>query len=139
LETLSLAGDDYMAALAEVRTLNAADVEADPSTAGSHSALRDYLRRHRIHALLDAPVMLEGKLVGVICHESIDRADMVAGETTFAASMGDYVAMATRSCAGSAPRRKSSTCCCTTPPPACPTAITWWNWSRSAGQAARCE
>jgi hypothetical protein len=35
LETLSLARDDYMAALAEVRTLSSADVEADPSTAGS--------------------------------------------------------------------------------------------------------
>ncbi|HEY5613033.1 MAG TPA: sensor domain-containing phosphodiesterase [Lysobacter sp.] len=95
LETLSLAGDDYMAALEDVRTLDASQVEADPSTAGSHSALRDYLRRHRIHALLDAPVTLEGRVVGVICHESLDRARQWSmDETTFAASMGDYVAMA---------------------------------------------
>lgn len=95
LETLSLEDDDYMAALEDVRTLNAVDVESDPSTAGSHSALRDYLRRHGVHALLDAPVFVEGELLGVICHESIDRSRMWSQEEiTFAASMGDYVAMA---------------------------------------------
>ena len=95
LETLSLEGDDYMAALEHVRTLDACEVEADPSTAGSHSALRDYLRRHRVHALLDAPVMVEGQLIGVICHESTDpERQWTQEEITFAASMGDYVAMA---------------------------------------------
>src|SRR3970282_1438023 len=95
LETLSLAGDDYMAALEDVRTLDRSEAEAAPSAASSHSALRDCLRRHRVHALLDAPVMLEGKLVGVICHESIDRARQWSSEeAAFAASMGDYVAMA---------------------------------------------
>ena len=95
LETLSLEGDDYMAALEDVRTLDATEVEADPSTAGSHSALRDYLRRHRVHALLDAPVRVEGTLIGVVCHESVDRSRQWSPEeTTFAASMGDYVAMA---------------------------------------------
>ncbi|MHB8911378.1 MAG: putative bifunctional diguanylate cyclase/phosphodiesterase [Lysobacter sp.] len=95
LETLSLEGDDYMRALEDVRTLNAAEIEADPGTAGSHSALRDYLRRHRVHALLDAPVFVEGTLIGVICHETIDPSRQWSQEeTTFAASMGDYVAMA---------------------------------------------
>lgn len=95
LETLSLQDDDYMAALQEVRTLNAADFEAAPVTARSHSALRDYVGRHRIHALLDAPAFVEGQLQGVICHESVgrDRA-WTQEEITFAASMGDYVAMA---------------------------------------------
>ncbi len=95
LETLSLEGDDYMAALEEVRTLDANEVEADPSTSSSHSALREYLRRHRIHALLDAPVMVEGKVLGVICHENVGRSRRWSPEeTTFAASMGDFVAMA---------------------------------------------
>ena len=95
LETLSLEGDDYMAELEDVRTLDASDVEADLGTAGSHSALRDYLRRHRIHALLDAPIRVEGELIGVVCHESVDRSRQWSPEeTTFAASMGDYVAMA---------------------------------------------
>ncbi len=100
LETLSLAGNDYMVALDGVRTLNAADVEAEAEAeaaqnmAGSHSVLRDYLRRHGIHSLLDAPVLVEGELVGVICHESTDQSRKWSSEeTTFAASMGDYVGM----------------------------------------------
>ena len=95
LETLSLDGDDYMAALKDVRTFDATEVESDPGTAGSHSALRDYLQRHRIHALLDAPAFIAGEMQGVVCHESIDRSRTWSQEEiTFAASMGDYVAMA---------------------------------------------
>lgn len=95
LETLSLEGDDYMVALEDVRTLDAADVEARALTAGSHGALRDYLRRHRIRGLLDAPVRVEGELQGVVSHESIDREQRwMHQELTFAASMGDYVSMA---------------------------------------------
>lgn len=95
LETLSLDGDDYMAALKEVRTFEAADVATVNGGFRSHSALRDYLQRHRIHAVLDAPAFLEGSLQGVICHESVDRVRVWSREEiTFAASMGDYVAMA---------------------------------------------
>ncbi len=95
LETLSLQDDDYMAALQEVRTLDAADFEGNPGTARSHGALRDYVRRHRINALLDAPACINGQLQGLICHESIDRnRAWTQEEITFAASMGDYVAMA---------------------------------------------
>jgi len=95
LETLSLEGDDYMAALLEVRTLDADQFGSDPDTAGSHHALREYLDRHRIRTLLDAPACIEGELLGVICHESVDRCRVWSQEeATFAASMGDYVAMA---------------------------------------------
>src|SRR3970040_23869 len=41
LETLSLAGDDYMAALEDVRTLDASEVEAHTSADSYHSELRD--------------------------------------------------------------------------------------------------
>lgn len=97
LETLPLDDDDYMAALKELRTFEAIEVdgsaEADAQT--THSALRDYLQRHRIHALLDAPAYIEGELQGVVCHESINRVrKWTPEEITFAASMGDYVAMA---------------------------------------------
>lgn len=92
-EVLPLAGD-YAQALHEVRAIDAADVEADASDAAFMGALRQYLRRHRIQALLDAPVRIEGKLLGVICHESVDRRQWTAEEATFAASMGDYLAMA---------------------------------------------
>lgn len=95
LEVLSLEGDDYIAALQEVRAFDAVDVDTHPVTAGSHAALRDYLRQRRIHALLDAPAFVDGKLQAVLCHESIDRLrQWTPEEVTFAASMGDYVAMA---------------------------------------------
>ncbi|MBW8367667.1 MAG: GAF domain-containing protein, partial [Arenimonas sp.] len=95
LEVLSLEGDDYIAALADVRTFETSEIQDEPAAANSHQALRDYLQRHRIHAVLDAPAFVGGELHGVICHESIQGARIWSREeTTFAASMGDYVAMA---------------------------------------------
>ncbi|WP_158238392.1 MULTISPECIES: putative bifunctional diguanylate cyclase/phosphodiesterase [Luteimonas] len=95
LETLPLDEDDYIASLEDVRTLEVTDLEADAALGRSHLALRDYLQRHRIHGLLDAPAFVGGELQGVICHESILRVrTWTREETTFAASMGDYVAMA---------------------------------------------
>lgn len=94
LETLSLEGDDYMAALQDVRTLDATDIEAEDDTT-SYYALRDYLRRHRIRNLLDAPACIEGELLAVVSHESIDRLRRwTQEEVTFAASIGDFIAMA---------------------------------------------
>ncbi|HRQ63841.1 MAG TPA: GGDEF and EAL domain-containing protein [Xanthomonadaceae bacterium] len=94
-DRLSLDGDDYMAALKDVRALDTSDFDATPITAPSHFALRDYLQRHRIHALLDAPAWVEGELLGLISHECIDRSrDWKPEEVTFAGSMGDYVSMA---------------------------------------------
>ena len=95
LEVLSLEGDDYIAALQTVRAFEATDIDSHPVTAGSHTALREYLRHRRIHALLDAPAFVGGKLQAVLCHESVDRLrQWTPEEVTFAASMGDYVAMA---------------------------------------------
>src|SRR3970282_1471059 len=62
---------------------------------GADSPLRDYLQLRRIQAMLIAPAYFEDVLQGVICHESIDRVrKWTQEEITFAASMGDYVAMA---------------------------------------------
>ena len=95
LDKLSLDGDDYMAALKDVRALDTSDFDAAPTSAPSYFALRDYLQRHRIHALLDAPAWVDGELLGLISHECIDRhRDWTPEEVTFAASMGDYVSMA---------------------------------------------
>lgn len=94
-ETLSLEGDDYMASLEDVRTFDAADLDADPGVADSHGALRDYLRRHGIQAMLDAPARVAGELQAVICHESVNHPrSWSREEVTFAASMGDCLAMA---------------------------------------------
>ena len=95
LESLSLEGDDYVAGFEHVRAIDAADVRLHPSTASSLSELRTYLERHGIHALLDAPVRVEGEMIGVICHESTDGPRLWShDEITFAGSMGDFVAMA---------------------------------------------
>ena len=93
LETLPMDGE-YVDFLQVVRAIDAADVHLDPSTATSHGALRDYLHRHDICSLLDAPVRLEGELVGVICHEQVGTVrTWTPEEVAFAGSMGDYVAM----------------------------------------------
>jgi diguanylate cyclase (GGDEF)-like protein len=95
LESLSLEGDDYVGGFEGVRALDAADVRLHPSTASSLSELRSYLERHGIHALLDAPVRVEGELLGVICHECTAGPRIWShDEITFAGSMGDFVAMA---------------------------------------------
>jgi EAL domain-containing protein (putative c-di-GMP-specific phosphodiesterase class I)/GGDEF domain-containing protein len=86
---------DYAEALADVRTfetleVETADVDADPAV-----GLRAYLQGHRIRALLYAPAYLDGELLGVLCHESVDRVrHWTCEEVTFAGSMGDYMAMA---------------------------------------------
>lgn len=95
LETLPLDEDDYIAPFKDVRTLEVDELQRDAEMARSHLALRDYLQRHRIHGVLDAPAFVGGELQGVICHESLEGARTWSPEeTTFAASMGDYVAMA---------------------------------------------
>ncbi|MDR7193591.1 putative bifunctional diguanylate cyclase/phosphodiesterase [Luteimonas terrae] len=95
LETLPLDEDDYIASFDDVRTLEVAVFERDAWMARSHLALRDYLQRHRIHGVLDAPAFVGGALQGMVCHESLAGARIWSrAETTFAASMGDYVAMA---------------------------------------------
>jgi EAL domain-containing protein (putative c-di-GMP-specific phosphodiesterase class I)/GGDEF domain-containing protein len=94
LETLAMDGD-YADYLSSVRAIDAADVASDPSTSSSQGALQQYLQRHGICSLLDAPVRSEGKLVGVICHEQVGAPrTWTPEEVAFAGSMGDYVAMA---------------------------------------------
>ena len=95
LETLPLDEDDYIASFEHVRTLEVDELQRDTALARSHLALRDYLQRHGIHGVLDAPAFVGGELQGIICHESLRGARVWSREEiTFAASMGDYVAMA---------------------------------------------
>lgn len=95
LDILTLDDDDYIASLQDVRTLEADDLQHDVEMSRSHLALRDYVHRHRIHGMLDAPAFVGGELQGIICHETIGGVRVwTRDETTFAASMGDYVAMA---------------------------------------------
>jgi len=84
---------DYEEALADVRTFEAIEVEA--SGADAPRGLRAYVQGHRIRSLLYAPAYLDGELLGVLCHESVDHVrHWTREEIAFAGSMGDYMAMA---------------------------------------------
>ncbi|WP_187770701.1 putative bifunctional diguanylate cyclase/phosphodiesterase [Cognatilysobacter lacus] len=84
---------EFLPALTGVRTLQTITVDTDPP--GTDNPLRDYLKREGIQSMLIAPAYFEDELQGMICHESIDRArKWTQDEILFAASMGDYVAMA---------------------------------------------
>jgi diguanylate cyclase (GGDEF)-like protein/PAS domain S-box-containing protein len=81
----------YFKALAEERSIAAADASRDPRTSEFGDG---YLKQLGIAAMLDAPVLLRGELVGVVCHEHVGEPrrwkpweELVAG--TFA----DFVAM----------------------------------------------
>ena len=93
LGTVLRIGAGYAAALDRVRVITAADADADAEAEGSE--LDDYLRLHGIGSLLDAPVRSAGELLGVICHEHVGAPRIWSPEDqAFAASIGDYVAMA---------------------------------------------
>lgn len=84
-------GNDYQRAMDDVRVIDLAhqaDIDNDPE-------LQTYLREKGIDSLLDAPVRSAGELLGVVCHEHVGASRVWTPEDqAFAASIGDYVAMA---------------------------------------------
>ena len=82
----------YFRALEQMRTIAAIDVETDPRT----REMRDtYLRQHHITTMLDAPVYLQGEVVGVVCHEhSESHRAWSESEKSFAALIADSVSIA---------------------------------------------
>lgn len=88
------ADSEYARRLDEVRVIDADDVVRDATVSASMAALGDYLVRHRIRSLLDAPIRSEGELLGVVCHEQVGAPRAwTKDDEAFAASIGDYVAM----------------------------------------------
>ncbi len=94
-ESLAIDADAYMLMLQDVRSLSSVRPGGDSLREVHRGAFPDFIRRFRMHAVLDAPACVGGRLFGAICHES-RHADRVwtNEEATFAASMGDFVAMA---------------------------------------------
>lgn len=81
----------YFKALRENRTLPAHDARNDPNTS---ELSEDYLKPCGITSMLDAPVRVDGEVVGVICHEHIGSPrEWSLDEQTFAGSMGDFVSL----------------------------------------------
>ena len=89
------ASSEYSRQLDVVRVIDAVDVQRDATLSASGAALGDYLARHGVSSLLDAPVRSEGELLGVVCHEHVGEPRSWSTEDeAFAASIGDFVAMA---------------------------------------------
>ncbi len=81
----------YFEALASDVSLATADARTDPRT----SEFRDhYVPLFGITSMMDAPIHLHGKLVGVLCHEHTGRPrEWTSEEQSFAASVADQVAL----------------------------------------------
>ena len=82
----------YFQALETERTIAAHDARADPRT---REFTASYLEPLGITSMLDAPIRVGGRMVGVVCHEHVGpprqwRAD----EQTFAGSVADAVSLA---------------------------------------------
>ncbi len=81
----------YFAALRERRAIVASDARHHRSTRELYAA---YLAPRGIGSLLDAPVFLDGEVVGVVCHEHVGPPrEFEQHEVDFAGSVADMVAM----------------------------------------------
>ncbi len=70
------------------RIVAADDALKDPRT----EELSDYLNRHQIYSVMDVPIRLHGRLVGILCLEQIgQRRQWTLEEQDFAASVADMV------------------------------------------------
>lgn len=82
---------NYMRALRERRAIVADDAERHPIVGELAEA---YLVPNRIASLLDAPIIRDGRVVGVVCHEREDTPrPWSEREVDFAGSVGDLVAL----------------------------------------------
>lgn len=82
----------YFQALEQERTIAADQVVADPRTAEFSNS---YLTAMGVVSMLDAPIRLEGRMVGVLCHEHIGSPrHWTLEEQNFAGSLADLVSLA---------------------------------------------
>lgn len=78
---------DYFAAIETGEVIAAEDAFTDLRT---HELGRNYLMIHQVGSLLDTPVMIDGQLVGVLCHEHVGPPRRWrAWERTLAASLSE--------------------------------------------------
>ncbi len=82
----------YFQALQKERAIAAGDADSDPRT---KEFSESYLSVLGITSMLDAPIWLGGKIVGVVCHEHVGVARQWAWEEeNFARSIADLVSLA---------------------------------------------
>ncbi|MBK7583571.1 MAG: GAF domain-containing protein [Myxococcales bacterium] len=82
----------YFKALATERTIAAHDAHKDPRTSCFSSV---YLAPLSISSMLDVPIWVNGRMVGVVCHEHVgQQRTWNSDEETFAYLMSSFVALA---------------------------------------------
>jgi signal transduction histidine kinase len=85
----------YFAALDSEVVVAATDAQTDRRT---RELTESYLRRHDIVSMLDAPILVGGRLWGVLCHEAVaPRRHWSTGDKLFARALADTVALAIES------------------------------------------
>ncbi|MCG8405772.1 MAG: PAS domain S-box protein [Phycisphaerales bacterium] len=92
LELASVNFPSYFKALEKDRVISASNAQSDPRTTEFSDS---YLAPLGITSLLDAPIRVEGRMVGVICHEHVGHPRSWNMEDRhFAASIADFVSLA---------------------------------------------
>jgi GAF domain-containing protein len=92
IELLASEYPTYFEALEQNRTLVASDARADART---RELTATYLVPHRVEAMLDAPIRVDGRVVGIVCHEHVVGVrQWTLEEQRFAGSMADMAALA---------------------------------------------
>jgi trehalose-phosphatase len=92
LELTAASYPAYFAALESERIIAAHDAGTDPRT---REFLDNYLLPLGITAMLDAPVLLGGRLAGVVCHEEVGTPrHWTPDEQSFAGAIADLCAIA---------------------------------------------
>lgn len=82
----------YFEAIKTERAIDAHDAQTDPRTS---CFTESYLRPLGITSMLDAPIRVGGRMIGVICHEHIGKArTWLLEEMQFAGSLADFIALA---------------------------------------------
>ncbi|MGM0561289.1 MAG: GAF domain-containing sensor histidine kinase [Pseudomonadota bacterium] len=84
--------EGYLSAVTQRRGIIAPDVQQDPALL---SQLTDYIHRYEVGALVDSPIRVAGKVVGVVSAEHVGgRRNWAEEETAFVASLADTVSLA---------------------------------------------
>jgi GAF domain-containing protein len=92
LELLSRDYAPYFRALRAERTIAAHDARTDPRTS---CFAKGYLEPLNIHSLLDVPIWVGRKMVGVVCHEQVGtKRTWTQDDETFAYLMSHFVTLA---------------------------------------------
>ncbi len=86
---------EYFSALEEERVIIASDASTYPTTRGFAAS---YLAEHGVTSLVDAPIRVGGRVIGVLCHEHVGEPRGFNDEDqSVAGSLADFVALAIES------------------------------------------